>query len=86
MINIKKKYIVAVTYKEKYLPVVYYFKAKNDQEVERRMYEEFKDILDQIEGIDYASVKFTKESNLLCGSWTGAGCLKEMFEKNKEGD
>ena len=47
MINIKKKYIVAVTYKEKYLPVVYYFKAKNDQEVERRMYEEFKDILDK---------------------------------------
>lgn len=86
MINIKKKYIVAVRYKEKYLSVVYYFKAKDDQEVERRMYEEFKDMLDEIEGIDYDQVKFTKHNNLLCGSWTGAGCLKEMFEKNKEGD
>ena len=26
-----------------------------------------------------------KESKLLCGDWTGALCLKEMFEKNKEG-
>ena len=81
MINIKKKYIVAVRCKEKGMPVVYYFKAKNDQEVKRRMYEEFKDVLDQIEGIDYDQAKFTKHNHLLCGNCTSAGRLKEMFEK-----
>ena len=87
------RYIVRVQSAGGYGDNVYIVKARNDKELETFMNRFLKDNLDSINGYDYdiirrVSRRFQKKydcpSYILCGSWVGAGYIKELLNIKKE--
>ena len=79
-----KKYIVRVQYIKRH-DLVDLVKAKDDYDLEKILYKNYKNYFDLIEGFEYDEIKnymFRKKNQpwLLCGSWIGRDYLKGLYE------
>lgn len=76
-----KRYIVHVVGRNGTRGNVYIYKAKNERELAKILWNEWQDATDLIDGFDYDTLKGFKQSGILCSNWYGIEALKEDAEK-----